>query len=389
MLILKFEMEFLTPTFLGSDRSNVCEFSLKPLKSLMRYWWRQAQDRTSGIEELFKKESSIFGYTEKASSFMLYLEDDKNINYDTSEKTYSPQSTNGTYYLFYTCVGRGPRQPGKTHWILPGSKAKFGILCKDSEVIQQILLSLWLAQTFSGLGTRSRRGAGAFQIVKFEAPEKIMPFIEKLFFLTAKDLISMVRKEKTEIKEIVELVNQQSPFYLNAQNSERFKEYPDIHRPNMEGLLEDIGLKMRDFRTHRSLLSISSQNFFNEASCLHSAGLAGSYSGPPTLKKTAFGLPITYRFSGENFSIIAKPENHERQASPLFITIKKDNDNKYYANLFCLWDNNFLPGKIQLIKEETKERKINGEKKKIKVKKNIGSVNMPDSEAIEKFLRSL
>ena len=41
----EFELEFLAPAFIeGADSSTKADFSLKPLKSAMRYWWRQFQD---------------------------------------------------------------------------------------------------------------------------------------------------------------------------------------------------------------------------------------------------------------------------------------------------------------------------------------------------------
>ena len=60
---LRFDVEFITPTFLGGADRNA-EIRTAPFKNLLRCWWRIANGNLSP-EELWKKESRLFGSTEK------------------------------------------------------------------------------------------------------------------------------------------------------------------------------------------------------------------------------------------------------------------------------------------------------------------------------------
>jgi|GEM_PF-2821479 len=60
---LKFDVEFVTPCFLGGADGNA-DIRVAPFKNLLRRWWRIANGHLSP-EELWKKESRLFGSTEK------------------------------------------------------------------------------------------------------------------------------------------------------------------------------------------------------------------------------------------------------------------------------------------------------------------------------------
>ena len=66
---LKFEVEFITPTFLGGADGNA-ELRTAPFKNLIRRWWRIANGHLTP-EELWKKESDLFGSTEKNPDIVL------------------------------------------------------------------------------------------------------------------------------------------------------------------------------------------------------------------------------------------------------------------------------------------------------------------------------
>lgn len=59
---LQFEVEFITPCFLGGADGNA-EIRTAPFKNLFRRWWRIANGNLSP-EELWKRESRLFGSTE-------------------------------------------------------------------------------------------------------------------------------------------------------------------------------------------------------------------------------------------------------------------------------------------------------------------------------------
>ena len=76
---LKFEVEFITPCFLGGADSNA-EIRVAPFKNLIRRWWRIANGHLSP-EELWKKESELFGSTQKNPDIV-----EENKNKKSSEK---------------------------------------------------------------------------------------------------------------------------------------------------------------------------------------------------------------------------------------------------------------------------------------------------------------
>jgi CRISPR-associated protein Cmr1 len=390
MLNFEFEIKFLTPAFIGGAYTGECEFSLKPLKSAMRYWWRQIQDQHD-TEELYNREKVIFGYTKHSSSFYINTKDCSCLRQDNSGMAYNPPNNSGQAYLFYSCIGRGSRQPGKKQLILSGSKVVIVFLftTDDPHIIRQVLFSLWLAQSFSGLGARSRRGAGSFQITPVSIPANYRDEIKSMFDCSANQLLTQITNNGANrlptIDRYISYIQRHSSFYMNFTNSNRFKVFPGNHADSAEDILNSLGDILKRFRTHRRLVSgpIRRHNFYAEACALHSAGHTNTYTGPDPLQKTSFGLPIIYNFSNpaggrEQFSIKAKPSEHDRRASPLFITVKRNARDRFYANLFILWDR-FLPPNenIDLIKREGR------------TETTVGNTNIPSVSALETFLRSV
>jgi len=390
----KMKMEFLTPCFLGgADPNNQGEFRLEALKSLSRYWWRQFQDQSDSLR-MFEKESKIFGSTENRSKFLLYELDRSQLTFDNSGSAYKAPRGSEQSYLFYSCVGRGPKQPGRRRWITEGSKVSFAMhfVGAEEKQIKETLLSLWLLQTFGGLGSRSRRGAGSFQIDVEDCPKDMKQSLEKLFGSTAEDLVRAIQGEERD--NWFNLIDESSPIYRALANPNHFRRFGQKKSANE--VLDELGKKMRDFR---SCFTYNPGNFsllHRQAAALHSAGISNrAYSGPNPIEKTVFGLPIICNFKRrdstgklvrdcqgrptfENWQIVLRPESQERRASPLFISVKRDKKGLYYANLLILWEE-FLPQgeRIAIVKKQ-RNREI-----------RLGYVSVPTVTALEDFLRRL
>jgi hypothetical protein len=155
---------------------------------------------------------------------------------------------------------------------------------------------------------------------------------------------------------------------------------------------------MKDQRSCFTYDPRNSSPLHRQAAALHAAGSSGTtYLGPDPIQKTAFGLPIICNFKRRNsigrlirdskgrpifedWKITLKPVSHERRASPLFISVKRDRDTKkYYANLLILWGEFLPPGeKIAVIKKDN----AGGTR-------SLGNIAAPTSAALESFLRSL
>ena len=183
-LRFEFALEFLTPAFIGgATPDNKADLTLKPLKALMRYWWRQFQD-TRDSRGLLDKESALFGSTKAASPVALRIKEDGLIH---STAPYSSPGRSGRNYLFYTCKGCAK-------WIEAcGPEARSFVKVTltfhsgTASSVRETLLALWLAATFGGLGTRSRRGAGSFDLC-LEAASDLVESTQALFTKRAEDL---------------------------------------------------------------------------------------------------------------------------------------------------------------------------------------------------------
>jgi len=390
----KMEMEFLTPCFLGgAEPDKQGEFRLGTLKNLLRYWWRQFQDQ-SDTSKMFDSESSIFGSTENRSSFFLYELDRSQLRFDPSGKAYDPPRNSGQSYLFYSCIGRGPRQPGRTRWIVEGSKVSFAMhfAGAGNNQIKETLLSLWLLQTFGGLGSRSRRGAGSFQIKVTDSPRDMKESVEKLFESTAKDLVQAIQSKGDDWSN---LIHKASPIHKALTTPNHFRRFGP--KNSASDVLDELGKKMKNLRSCFTYNPRNSSLLHIQARALHSAGNSGTtYTGPDPIEKTAFGLPIICNFKQRNSSgglrrnsagktmpeawkIILQPDSYERRASPLFISVKRDQTNsQYYANLLILWEE-FLPPreKIAIVRKDSSGTIP------------LGNIDVPTSKALKDFIRRL
>ena len=403
----KIKITFLTPCFLGgAEPTSQSEFRLASLKGLLRYWWRQFQDQ-SNTATLFNKESEIFGSREKGSGFFLYELDRSGLCFEQSQNGYT-QRSGGKSYLFFSCIPRGQNQPGR-NWIKEGSSISFAIcfVKPDDNQIKQILLSLWLLQTFGGLGSRSRRGAGSFQVEAAEvqdATADIETWVQNLFNSQASDLVNVINiNNRCNKDNRFQLIADNSPIYVNLTQQNHFHQFrPMAHTSCADEILEMLGQRMRTFRSCFTFNNRSNLLPHIQAAALHKAGKTNIYEGPNPIEKTAFGLPIIFNFKKrdkngtliqddrgrqkfEDWRITLRPNSYERRASPLFISIKKDpKQNNYYANLLILWGS-FLPQneRIAIIKRRR------GDNRGDNNEETLGNLNLPTARALEKFLEFL
>ena len=352
IVTFKFKLKFLSPAFIGSAHPvRASEFRLQSLKGVMRYWWRMTQNWTNP-NRLFEKERSLFGYTERASPFSMRIDERSNLQFEANRNAYLPDEPHsGRAYLFFSCRKQGRNQPGRKKWIKPGSFLTFSIrfFTGDEATIEEVIFSLWLAQTFGGLGARSRRAAGSFQITIDQIPAKLSDMSE-LFLLTASNLKEQVLSNNPT-EWYMRLIHRDSPLAMAFNSSDHFKE-TGTHA-SADKLLDIIGNTMRNYR---AVFGGGGAVFRSDARNLYSYAVSDrrtTYSGSDPLPKHAFGLPIIYNFRRrrgrglEPYYIEAVPDGYERRASPLFISVKQNHNKEYYANLLLLWQE-FLPVRTRI-----------------------------------------
>lgn len=397
MLVLPFTLKFVTPAYLGgSDNLKQAEFRLPSLKGVLRYWWRQFQKQDT-VEDLFRKEGAIFGSTEGRSRISLRVLNTEQELRDLVESwgvSFDSNSEKGLKYLFYSCEKRGQRQPGRQRRIKAGAEIQMEMrLAGTDRQNREAILALYFAQTFGGLGLRSRRGGGSFLIVPQDAPLELPP----LFAAKANDVINAFQNSERSpsLSEWVSLIESGSPLH-QALTQGYFREVPEEKGEKPEDLLNRIGIGMKKYRSIWDHDRDPKTPFRQEALALHSGGSAGSYSDPNPLSKSAFGLPIIYNFKQRNnagipirnategfqfedWRIELSPVTNERRASPLFISIHQDAKAIPYANILILWDC-FLPDREQVA--ISKVESIGG----TTVKTPLGTVNQPSVSTLTDFL---
>lgn len=212
---LRFDVEFITPTFLGGADGNA-EIRTAPLKNLLRRWWRIANGDLSP-EELWKRESRLFGSTEKDPDI---VEENKKLPKELRKpeifgkskvvlkiKESNCQISNRRELLFpnmilnhpevsrpvsvETYLGMGPvfwnkelkKTEYKNNYIVPSGKVSISLVIPREET-EMFINILSYINYFGTIGSRSRNGWGSIVISGLQnistKAEIILPAISKI-----------------------------------------------------------------------------------------------------------------------------------------------------------------------------------------------------------------
>ena len=180
-----FNCEVITPMFLGGADTQNTELRESSFKGVLRFWWR-ALCGSSDIKEMRRKESEIFGSTEKKSNISIRVETkskpkEENLPKGEIFKVFS-KSKNREFrlgiidylaYGFYEYKKEVRSNVYIRHFF--DSKSEFSLnLIFDKEYENEILTSLYFLTNYGGLGSRSRNGFGCFSIhedLKIDKPD--------------------------------------------------------------------------------------------------------------------------------------------------------------------------------------------------------------------------
>lgn len=172
---LKFDVEFITPAFLGGADGNA-EIRTAPFKAEIRYWWRILYGAKYAAEgNLVETESYIFGSTEKKSLINIAVKskisDDsitekigfpngRRIDVEHQGRTMKVNILDYLAYGKYEYVrGEGNRY-NKTY-IKPATKFVVIINIADNKYISEIKDAIKMFFMWGGIGSKSRNGFGS------------------------------------------------------------------------------------------------------------------------------------------------------------------------------------------------------------------------------------
>lgn len=161
------ECEVVTPLFLGgADRKSV-ELRTASIKGILRFWWRAIYG-SDDLDKMKKRESEIFGSTDKKSNLILQIAE-SNIKI-SSEKL----NRSGFHILNYLAYGYDDNSGNIRQHIEP--KSTFKILIKVDEnykdesrnYYDEIMTSFSAMICLGGIGMRSRSGLGSLYSQDFQ-----------------------------------------------------------------------------------------------------------------------------------------------------------------------------------------------------------------------------
>lgn len=165
----EFEVEVVTPMFLGGANLGQAELRTPSLKGMIRFWWRATCDIES-IENLKQTESEIFGSTAQKSALSVHIADHRQseavLKNLPKGKMFQVKSSRGTFklgILDYLSFGLRDRKLYTRAHYPPGTTFIVKLACEKSHEAS-VLRAFRTFVDFGGLGARSRNGFGCLKI---------------------------------------------------------------------------------------------------------------------------------------------------------------------------------------------------------------------------------
>jgi CRISPR-associated protein Cmr1 len=309
---LTFELEFITPAFIGGANQQA---ELRPASfvGLLRWWWRALKGECD-IKRLREEEIKIFGGDGKMAS-PVYLRVEGEVskgedlineyrlswNFDKNRcALIGPHA--GVGYLYYSMVALNKRE-----FIKADSRLRLTLIGKD-DFLKHYIASLWALVFLGGVGSRSRRGGGNLTVIDYNPKDLGISFIPTGYFdewlvenlKRAKDLVG---SSKTPCNEYSNLKNVK--LVLSPREFNTWFE-----------ALNDIGNRFMNFRVKNR------QRVFDTA---------------------VFGIPVRH----SNGQFVRAGDDITRRSSPVVIKVVKTPKGKYLWMVLWLWGK-FLPNGVKL-----------------------------------------
>ncbi|NMC10690.1 MAG: type III-B CRISPR module RAMP protein Cmr1 [Methanothrix sp.] len=347
MTILEADFRIVTPLFMGGADPKEPALRAPGIKGALRFWWRAAAlGRHNGnLEAIKEEEGKIFGSTKHGQSRVIM---------EVSQKDPDPvedQFFKGCQGLIY--LGYGPIEKGKLtrKYLKPPIKAKLHINIlprgndelPDSKVADQLSSALMAMGLFGGLGSRSRRGFGSFNLLNlksngvsiFEQPASLDDLKKRIT-----DLLSGIDRSRN-LPNYTAFSSETSVYVYSNRSTDPLK------------TSDEIGKRMQQYRVGTRGHPCK----FSSDTDLARKALSKRVDSHPD--RVFFGLPHNYHFLELEATLEVKGRsndtNYERRASPLFIHIQ-ELKNGEYAAVVALIPAIFLPeGARIFMKRQKKE----------------------------------
>ena len=155
---LEYEIEFITPAFIGGADQRA---ELRPASfiGLLRWWWRVVlASFLAEAEDIYEWDSKLFGNQKKAGRVFLKLK-------NTAKNEETDRLSKPLYML-----GIGGRN---RRYIKPGATFKLQLIVPDNykEIVDSLIQ---LAITFGGIGYRGRKGFGSMRLTNIDVGYEVL-----------------------------------------------------------------------------------------------------------------------------------------------------------------------------------------------------------------------
>lgn len=168
---VEFDVEVVTPMFLGGANNTDAELRVPSIKGMLRFWWR-ATCGIKNIKEMKKEETKIFGSTDQKASFSIQVVNSNNIKsmLDLKErgKKFKVHGHN-VNIVDYLAYGLHKPEKGKgnvyqRYHITHGSSFSLKFQFYNNELKDDLLRAFYFFIAYGGLGSRNRNGFGSLHI---------------------------------------------------------------------------------------------------------------------------------------------------------------------------------------------------------------------------------
>ncbi len=370
------ECEVVTPLFSrGSLHGSNFELRPQSIKGLLRFWFRtivplvidisyyqlsknDVLDHYIGLKKL---EEIVFGSTTKKSPFSIDVETKHKFEKINSLIYRNQKPKKNDYTFSYILYGMYSQKDQPDYNYLP-PEARFVIKLNFRETsdsfIKLILTIFKLLSYYGGIGAKSRKGFGSFEIVKINGFENISSENENIVLEarnTLKKFLDSIDEKSRENFNIDLKDPQRIDKYIEIQDFPNFLFFWDALLPKKfdkyEYVIKELYKSSRDKRKlgiYRKIKLFDLRNykkFEDFVEKLRKTILIGKEPKGLVCKPAILGLPLIYqrlspyphKSGNEKISIFNTINNEKaRKASPLFISIHKDKNNKYFARFLIL-----------------------------------------------------
>lgn len=174
-IVREYEVEIVTPMYLGSEDGIHAMLRTYPWKGLLRYWWR-ATSTISNSRKLFERESEIFGSTEEKSKVTIQIVR-SGVRKASGKLEIGPQFTvtkeNRNFrlyilgYLNYGVYDKPDRGQNR-EYLEPGGTFTLRLIFDNAEVEKEVNRALSALVQYGGLGAKAKNGFGCVFIRNFQ-----------------------------------------------------------------------------------------------------------------------------------------------------------------------------------------------------------------------------